>query len=93
MGLGWGRATRTVTVSEGIRGEEDTTVSVGALAAEEPGEEVPDIGEEDPEDIPSAADLFDPSTTGRVIMMQNFVPVLSTIGAYATFWVLFAFVW
>ncbi|WP_255198041.1 inorganic phosphate transporter [Halorarius litoreus] len=93
VGLGWGRATRTTTVTEGIRGKEDTNVSVGALAAEEPGEEVPDIGEEDPEDIPGAADLFDPSTTGRVVLMQNFVPMLSTIGAYATFWVLFTFVW
>jgi PiT family inorganic phosphate transporter len=93
VGLGWGRATRTATVSEGIRGEEDTNVSVGALAAEEPGEEVPGIGEENPEDIPAAADLFDPATTGRVVLMQNFVPMLSTVGAYATFWLLFTFVW
>jgi PiT family inorganic phosphate transporter len=93
VGLGWGRATRTVTVSEGVRGNAGANVSVGALAAEEPGERAPDIGEEDPEDIPSAADLFDPSTTGRVLLMQNVVPVLSTVGAYATFWVLFEFVW
>jgi PiT family inorganic phosphate transporter len=93
VGLGWGRATRTVTVSEGIAGDTEPTVSVGALAAENPGEEVPEIGEEDPEDIPSAADLFDPSTTGRVIVMQNVVPALSTIGAYATFWVLFRYFW
>jgi PiT family inorganic phosphate transporter len=93
VGLGWGRATRTVTVSEGIAGDERPTVSVGALAAEEPGEEAPEIGQEDPEDIPSAADLFDPSTTGRVIVMQNLVPALSTIGAYATFWVLFRYLW
>jgi PiT family inorganic phosphate transporter len=82
-----------VTVSEGITGEETPTVSVGALAAEDPGEEAPDIGEEDPEEIPAAADLFDPATTGRVIVMQNVVPILSTVGAYVTFWLLFAFVW
>ncbi|MFB6304681.1 MAG: anion permease [Haloferacaceae archaeon] len=93
VGLGWGRATRTATVSEGVRGEADSTVSVGALAAEEPGEDVPDIGEETPEDIPAAADLFDPSTTGRVVLMQNLVPLLSTAGAYVTFRALFAFVW
>ncbi|MFB6234441.1 MAG: anion permease [Halopenitus sp.] len=93
VGLGWGRATRTVTVSEGIRGEEKPNVSVGALTAEEPGEDVPEIGEEEPEDIPSAGDLFDPSTTGRVILMQNVVPLLSTIGAYAAFKLLFTFVW
>ena len=93
VGLGWGRATRTVTVSEGIRGEGETKVSVGALTAEEPGDAAPDIGDEEPEDIPAAADLFDPATTGRVIMMQNAVPVISTVGAYVTFLVLFRFVW
>jgi len=93
VGLGWGRATRTVTVSEGIRGDEDPNVSVGALTAEDPGEDAPGIGEEEPGDIPAAGDLFDPSTTGRVILMQNVVPILSTVGAYAAFWVLFAVVW
>lgn len=93
VGLGWGRATRSVTVSQSLRGEEQPNVSVGALTAEEPGEDAPEIGEEEPEDIPSAGDLFDPSTTGRVILMQNVVPLLSTIGAFAAFKLLFAFVW
>ena len=90
VGLGWGRATRSTTVSEGVRGEEQPAVSVGALTAEEPGEEVPDIGEEDPGELPETADLFDPSTTGRVILMQNVVPLLSTVGALVAFWVLFS---
>ncbi|WP_188787253.1 inorganic phosphate transporter [Halobellus salinus] len=93
VGLGWGRATRTATLSDGLRGGDDATVSVGALAAEEAGEAAPRLGEEDPEDIPSASDLFDPATTGRVILMQNLVPVLATSGAYVTFWGLFRFVW
>jgi PiT family inorganic phosphate transporter len=93
VGLGWGRATRTTTLPESIQGEEEPSVSVGALAAEEPGEELPEIGEEDPRELPNAADLFDPSTTSRVILMQNLVPVISTVGAYATFWVLFRFWW
>jgi PiT family inorganic phosphate transporter len=93
VGLGWGRATRAVTVSEGLRGEARPPVSVGALAAEEPGEEAPEIGEEEPREIPRAADLFDPATTGRVVLMQNLVPALSTAGAYLTFWALFTFVW
>jgi PiT family inorganic phosphate transporter len=93
VGLGWGRATRTTKVTEVVSGEESPNVSVGALTAEEPGEEAPAIGEEEPDDIPSAADLFDPETTGRVLVMQNVVPVLSTVGAYATFAVLFEFVW
>jgi PiT family inorganic phosphate transporter len=93
VGLGWGRATRSVTVSEGVRGEERPTVSVGALSAEEPGEAAPEIGAEDPADTPATADLFDPSTTGRVILMQNVVPIISTVGAYAAFRALFAFYW
>ena len=93
VGLGWGRATRTSTLPEVVRGEEETSVSVGALTAESPGEEAPEIGEETPDDIPSAGDLFDPATTGRVIVMQNVVPILSTVGAYAAFTVLFRFVW
>ncbi|WP_418281529.1 inorganic phosphate transporter [Halorubrum sp. DTA98] len=93
VGLGWGRATRTVTVSEGIRGEEETSVTVGALKADDPGDEVPGIGEEEPADIPSASDLFDPTTTARVIVMQNVVPLLSTIGALVTFYVLFSVWW
>ena len=93
IGLGWGRATRTVTVVEGIRGDTEPGVSVGALAADDPGEEVPRIGEEEPQDIPAASDLFDPSSTARVVLMQNLVPVFSTVGAYATFWLLFTFLW
>lgn len=84
VGLGWGRATRTTTVTETVRGGE-TAVTVGSLAGDEPGERLPDIGEEEPEDIPSAADLFDPSTTARVVVMQNVVPIVSTVGAYVTF--------
>ena len=91
VGLGWGRATRTTTISEGLTGDERPTVSVGALAADEPGEEPAEIGEEEPRDIPDAADLFDPSTTGRVVLMQNLVPVISTVGAYLAFVVMFRF--
>ncbi|AZH25688.1 inorganic phosphate transporter [Haloplanus aerogenes] len=93
VGLGWGRATRSITVSEGVRGKKKPNVSVGALTAEEPGEEAPGIGEEDPAETPSAAELFNPETTGRVVLMQNVVPLLSTVGAYLTFRLLFAVVW
>jgi len=83
IGLGWGRATRTTAVRD--MGEEETRVSVGALASDEEGEELPEIGEEEPEDIPAASELFNPSTTARVVLMQNVVPVISTVGAYLTF--------
>jgi len=89
VGLGWGRATRTVTVREGIRGEKEPTVSVGALTADE----IPAIGEGDANDVPSASDLFNPGTSARVVLMQNIVPLLSTVGALVTFSALFTFVW
>jgi len=84
VGLGWGRATRTTKLSDAARGKE-THVSVGALTAEEEGERSPKIGEEEPADIPKASDLFNPSTTARVILMQNVVPIISTVGAFLTF--------
>lgn len=93
VGLGWGRATRPATLPDVVRGEESPEVSVGALTAEEPGEELPSIGEENPADIPAASDLFNPSTTARVVIMQNVVPIISTAGAYVTFTLLFAVVW
>jgi len=89
VGLGWGRATRSVTVRQGISGEKEPKVSVGALKAEETAP----IGEGDPTDVPSASDLFNPSTSARVVLMQNVVPILSTVGALVTFTLLFRFVW
>ncbi|WP_226022336.1 inorganic phosphate transporter [Halomicrobium salinisoli] len=97
VGLGWGRATRTTTISDTVRGEMPS-VSPGALKAEaddvptvgggpstpNPGEHRP-IGEEDREDIPKAADLFEPATTARVIVTQNIVPIIATVAAYAVF--------
>ncbi|MDS0476237.1 anion permease [Natrinema sp. 1APR25-10V2] len=85
IGLGWGRATRPITVTEAVRGEESVPVSVDVLTADEEGEELPPIGDENPERIPSASDLFDPATTARVVLMQNVVPAIATGGAYVTF--------
>ena len=103
VGLGWGRATRTTTLSESIAGEESPQASVGALTAEaeeatptvgDPDRsELPEldpIGEGDPSEVPAASELFDPATTSRVIVMQNVVPLVATVGSYATFLILFA---
>ena len=84
IGLGWGRATRPVTIPEAVTGEETPPVSVDALAEDEPGQELLEIGHEETT-IPSATDLFDPATTARVVLLQNVVPVIATIGAYLTF--------
>ncbi|NHN60593.1 MULTISPECIES: inorganic phosphate transporter [Halorussus] len=85
IGLGWGRATRPMTIPETVSPEETPPVSVDALASDEEGEELPPIGEESSEDVPSAGALFDPATTARVVLMQNVVPAIATLGAYLTF--------
>ena len=84
IGLGWGRASRTTTMGE-IQNSEPTQVSVGALAGDQEGEALPEMGEETAADIPDASDLFDPATAGRVILLQNVVPIIATVGAYLSF--------
>jgi PiT family inorganic phosphate transporter len=83
VGLGWGRATRTVTMSDAVRGQGETKVSVDALAAEKP-DEVPKMGEEDVEEL-TAADLFNPSTTARVVVLWVLTPSVAALGAYLLF--------
>ena len=85
IGLGWGRATRPVTVPEVVAAEKSTPVTVDALAVDEEGEQLPPIGEEDPEEVTGTAQLFSPATTARVVLMQNVVPAIATVGAYLTF--------
>jgi PiT family inorganic phosphate transporter len=96
VGLGWGRATRVVTISD-VRHGESPDVSVSALAADGDsptvsGNDTPPsdddltpIGDEDKKDIPSAVDLFKPGTSARVIVTQNIVPALATIASFLLF--------
>jgi PiT family inorganic phosphate transporter len=83
VGLGWGRATRTVKLGDAVRGE-GPEVSINALAAET--REVRPVGER--EDDLLAEDLFNPGTTGRVIFFWILTPSLSALASY----LLFAFV-
>ncbi|MFB6134042.1 MAG: anion permease [Halanaeroarchaeum sp.] len=85
VGLGWGRATRTIRMSDAVRGQGETKVSVDALAAERP-DDVPRMGEEDVDEL-VATDLFDPTTTARVVFLWVLTPSLAALGAYALFWV------
>jgi PiT family inorganic phosphate transporter len=98
VGLGWGRSTRAVSVEDAVRGNVSPDVSVGALA-EDTG--APTVGDPAPEapstarvgdphvgqtqGTPSRSDLFDPGTTVRVLLMQNVVPILATVGSYLAF--------
>lgn len=94
VGLGWGRATRTVTLSDAAttamtgEGVPEVASASGALAAGEDGPEtpgdVPRIGEEDPDEL-TATDLFNPATTGRVIMLWVLTPTISAVASYLLF--------
>jgi PiT family inorganic phosphate transporter len=92
VGLGWGRATRTVRISDaaaaavrGDDGKKRSEMAVNVLPEEQ--EEVAKIGEEEPKTL-KARDLFDPSTTGRVIVLWILTPSISAVASY----LLFAFV-
>ncbi|WP_336360935.1 inorganic phosphate transporter [Haladaptatus sp. ZSTT2] len=85
VGLGWGRATRPMTASEIVVSDGGPPVRVDALAADEEGETLPPIGAENPEDIPRPGALFNPVTTARVVLMQNVVPAIATVGSYLMF--------
>ncbi len=94
VGLGWGRATRTVRISDAaaaaVRGrgeneEERPEMSVNAITAQQ--EEVTKIGEEDPNTL-EARDLFDPSTTARVVGLWILTPSISAIASYLLFTVI-----
>lgn len=101
VGLGWGRASRAVTLVDAVR-YETLEVSVGGLSADPdtPTIGAPSgsnldaqtpspIGDESMAEMPAAVDLFDRSTTVRVVMMQNLVPLVATVGSYVTFSILF----
>ena len=92
VGLGWGRATRTVTLSEAatktVAGETPEIPGAGgALAGEVPADgptEVPSVGEPEPEKL-SATDLFNPATTGRIIVIWILTPTISATASFILF--------
>ena len=93
VGLGWGRSTSAISVADAVRGQVSPEVSLDALAQESAslavGEQSTGVSPvQEEREIPShsaRSELFDPGTTVRVILMQNVVPLLATIGSYATF--------
>ncbi|GAB7020911.1 inorganic phosphate transporter [Halostagnicola bangensis] len=88
VGLGWGRASRPVAAHEALSGRTaDTDIVMGALTAEDELDEVPPIGEDEPEDVLEADDLFKTEAIIKYVTMWIVGPTMSTILAY-TFFVL-----
>ncbi|MFB6310592.1 MAG: anion permease [Salinirussus sp.] len=97
VGLGWGRATRTVTFGDAVEGAETPQLTTGALGADDAptvgdpsrgadeGTHPEPIGTESAGDLPDTAELFRPATTARVLGMQNVVPLIATVGSFLLF--------
>ena len=75
VGLGWGRATVADSVPDTPR-VPASSVGVPAESADAP---VAADGS------PSAAELYQPATTARVVVLQNLVPAVATVVAYVVF--------
>jgi PiT family inorganic phosphate transporter len=68
-------------------------VSVNAIAADDGTDatanggtrEVAPIGEEEPGDVATAADLFDPDATGRVVMLWILTPTIAATASFLVF--------
>jgi PiT family inorganic phosphate transporter len=84
VGLGWGRATRPTGTADLVRGNIEGEISVDAIAAET-GDEVPPVGEENPENVETVQQLFDPSSVVRFISFWIIGPSVATGLSYATF--------
>ncbi len=88
VGLGWGRATRVVRLTDAtaaaVRGDAESLATKARDSGEGPTGEVPRIGEADP-DAPRTADLFDPTTTGRVVFLWVLTPSLAAVASFLLF--------
>ncbi len=87
VGIGWGRATRPVTVREAVtRDVEDKEITPGAITADKmEGKPSAPIGEAEPEEVLNAGDLFNPRAIIKYISMWIIGPSISTLLAYGFF--------
>ncbi|MEZ3164126.1 inorganic phosphate transporter [Halorubrum sp. RMP-47] len=87
VGIGWGRATRPVTVQEAVsRSTGDNEIVTGAItvSGDEEEQSAP-IGEAEPEAVLTAGDLFNPRAVLKYVSMWIIGPSVSTLLAYAFF--------
>jgi PiT family inorganic phosphate transporter len=90
VGLGWGRATRQVTVRDAVasaaEGERTMDTTLESLAGERTGDAtVPRVGRSEEPGERSPGELFDPHTTARVVSLWILTPSLSAATAYLLF--------
>jgi phosphate/sulfate permease len=84
VGLGWGRASRSVAGRDILRGDTETEASMGVLTVETPEDFAP-IGEEEPQEVLEASDLFNPRAVAKYVSMWIVGPSVSLGLSYAFF--------
>lgn len=87
VGLGWGRATRPIAgsdVSEVIRGGTDVEMPMGAITVDTP-EDIPKIGEDEPQEVLDAGELFNPQAVAKYLSMWIIGPTVSLGLSYGFF--------
>lgn len=91
VGIGWGRATRPVTIKETISSEgSNKDVNFAAMKADEPNDKITSIGEDEPHDIQEVSNLFNPRAVTKYLSMWIIAPSISAILSYVFFTVLTA---
>ncbi|SDR32204.1 inorganic phosphate transporter [Natronobacterium texcoconense] len=87
VGIGWGRATRPVTVRQAVTQDvDDTEIDLGAIVSQEKVDETaPKIGQPESEDVLRGDDLFNPRAIVKYVSMWIIGPSMSTILAYGFF--------
>jgi len=87
VGLGWGRATRSVAGSElgeVVYGEADVELPMGAITADSP-DEVTKIGDREPRAIRESTELFNPRAVAKYVSMWIIGPTVSVGLSYLFF--------
>lgn len=86
VGIGWGRATRPITLRDAVtRDVEDTDITLGAITAERNGKTSASIGQAEPEAVLDAGRLFNPRAIVKYLSMWIIGPSMSTTLAYVFF--------
>ncbi|WP_414838321.1 anion permease [Candidatus Nanosalina sp. VS9-1] len=85
IGLGWGRASRTVKMKDTLKGE-TPEMNAAALNSKEKKE----IGEETEDDLPDRK-LFKPDMISHVVTLWIMTPAISAVASYLVFLLLQAF--
>ena len=89
VGLGWGRATRSITGRDVLTGDIDTSTPIGALTVDTP-EEIPAIGESEPQEVLEATALFDPQVVAKFVSMWIIGPSVALGLSFGFFSLLFS---